>query len=254
MIETVDIGGAIPALDGADGWAFTVSNVGGSKIDTFLTGAPATRRRPTRSRGHDRQRPDRARQRGPDGGLPRYVIGNRIGEPDGTSSLWVTIYSPLGLDRLTVDGEQTGFEVGTEQGWNVYRVRVDIPSMTTVDHRGRRCRARSPTRRPRSSRGSSRWSVTSNRCRTSPGAQPGPRPADAAIALLGGCGGRRGLEVGGDRRRRRDLLAPAPTGPWVGVRPHPVSVTPPRGAGPKGRVLVAQTVSHGFVLVLRLGR
>ena len=28
--------GAIPALDGADGWSFTVSNGGGNKIDYFL--------------------------------------------------------------------------------------------------------------------------------------------------------------------------------------------------------------------------
>ena len=52
----------------------------------------------------------------------------RIGQPDGTSTLWVTVYSPLGLDRLTVDGTEVGAEAGTERGWNAYRVRVDIPA------------------------------------------------------------------------------------------------------------------------------
>ena len=42
------------------------------------------------------------------------------------------MYSPLGLDRLTVDGEEVGVEAGTEGDWNVYRVRLDIPSMSTA--------------------------------------------------------------------------------------------------------------------------
>ena len=44
----------------------------------------------------------------------------------------MSIYSPLGMDRLTVDGTEVGFEAGTEAGWNVYRVRVDIPSASTA--------------------------------------------------------------------------------------------------------------------------
>jgi hypothetical protein len=133
LIERVDIGGAIPAHDGADGWAFTVSNAGGSKIDTFLTrraGYTSTKDPDSGATSASvRIELDNA---APTEGYPRYVIGNRSGQPDGTSSLWLSIYSPLGLDRLTVDGVETGVEVGAEQGWNVYRVRVDIPSMTTA--------------------------------------------------------------------------------------------------------------------------
>ena len=133
MVASVGITGAIPTLDGADGWAFTVSNVGGSKIDTFLerragytsttdpgTGATA---------GTVTIELDNT---APAAGFPRYVIGNRIGQPEGTSSLWVTVYSPLGLDSLTVDGQPVGVEAGTEDGWNAYRVRVDIPSTSST--------------------------------------------------------------------------------------------------------------------------
>ena len=35
-MRRVGLLGAIPALDGADGWSFTVNNAGGSKIDTYL--------------------------------------------------------------------------------------------------------------------------------------------------------------------------------------------------------------------------
>ena len=133
MIEGVGISGAIPPLDGADGLAFTVSNAGGSKIDTFLTRWA----RSTSSTDPDTGVTSRTvsielQNDAPAEGLPRYVIGNRAGQPDGTSSLWLSIYSPLGVDRLTVDGSEVGFEAGTEEGWNVYRVRVDIPSTSTA--------------------------------------------------------------------------------------------------------------------------
>ncbi|HTH07203.1 MAG TPA: hypothetical protein VL916_15085, partial [Ilumatobacteraceae bacterium] len=133
MIETVHIAGAIPPLDGADGWAFTVSNAGGSKIDTFLdrrAGYTSTTDPGTgETTGKVRIELDNT---APTEGYPKYVIGNRIGQPEGTSTLWVTVYSPLGLDRLTVDGVEVGAEAGTEQGWHTYRIRVDIPAGETA--------------------------------------------------------------------------------------------------------------------------
>ena len=36
LLETVGIAGDMPALDGADGWSFSVSNTGGNKIDAYL--------------------------------------------------------------------------------------------------------------------------------------------------------------------------------------------------------------------------
>ena len=65
-------------------------------------------------------------------GLPNYVIGNRIGKPIGTSSLLVTLYSPLGLDQVTVDGAVVGVTPGTEDGWNAYRFSIDIPAGATA--------------------------------------------------------------------------------------------------------------------------
>ena len=67
-------------------------------------------------------------------GFPRYVIGNRVGLPDGTSRLYVSFYSPLGADGVTrrrrADRAST---VGTGAGWNVYSGFVDIPPGGTVD-------------------------------------------------------------------------------------------------------------------------
>lgn len=133
MIETVGISGAMPALAGADGWAFTLSNGGGGKLDTFLdrrAGYTATTDEDT---GTTTGTVTIELSNGAPGeGLPPYLIQSLIGQPDGTSTLWVTVYSPLGLERLTVDGEPIGFEAGVEHGWNAYRIRVDIPPTSTV--------------------------------------------------------------------------------------------------------------------------
>jgi len=133
LLETVGIAGDMPALDGADGWSFSVSNTGGNKIDAYLQ----------RKAGyHATTNPDTGVTTGtmrieltntaPAEGLPKYVIGNRIGTPEGTSSLLVALYSPLGLDQVTVNGTAVGVTPGTEDGWNVYRFSVDIPAGQTA--------------------------------------------------------------------------------------------------------------------------
>jgi hypothetical protein len=133
LLETVGIGGDIPPLDGADGWSVSVANTGGNKIDSFLqrkAGYAATTD-PATGITRSTMRVELTNT-APADGLPNYVIGNRVAKPKGTSSLLVTIYSPLGLDRLTVDGTVTGVTPGTEDGWNTYRVAVDIPPGGTV--------------------------------------------------------------------------------------------------------------------------
>ena len=133
LIERVDIGGAIPPLDGTDGWSFTLNNAGGSKIDSFLE----------RSAGYIAETDpvtgvtsatwrSELTNTAPAEGLPRYIIGNSTGEPQGTSRLWVTVYTPLGLDSMTVDGDAVAVEAGSEQGWNTYRWLIDVPPGASV--------------------------------------------------------------------------------------------------------------------------
>jgi hypothetical protein len=44
----------------------------------------------------------------------------------------VTLYSPLGLEQVTVNGAVVGVTPGTEDGWNAYRFSVDIPAGETA--------------------------------------------------------------------------------------------------------------------------
>ena len=68
----------------------------------------------------------------PAGGLPNYVIGNAVGLQPGSSRLYVSVYSALGIAEYLVDGERTGVEAETEAGWNVYSRYVDLAPGETV--------------------------------------------------------------------------------------------------------------------------
>ena len=132
LLDRVHVAGAIPDVAGSDGWAVAVSNGGGSKIDHFL------QRRASYDTSTDSSGETTATLRleltnnAPAEGFPPYVIGNLVGLPSGTSRLYVSFYSPLGLTGATLDGEATGLTVGEEEGWNVYARFVDIPPGESV--------------------------------------------------------------------------------------------------------------------------
>jgi hypothetical protein len=123
--------GRIPPLDGADGWALTVSNMAGNKIDSFLQRS-ARYDSSTESGETTATLRVELTNTAPADGFPAYVTGNRIGAPVGTSRLYVSFYSPLALTGVTLDGDATGLAVGREEGWSVYSRIVDIPPEATV--------------------------------------------------------------------------------------------------------------------------
>lgn len=133
LLERVHMAGQIPPLDGGDGWSVTVSNGGANKIDSFLV------RRASYDAATDGSTGETSAtlrveltNTAPAEGLPRYIIGNQVGLPSGTSRLYVSFYSPLALAAVTLDGVSTGLAVGEERGWNVYSGFVDIASGATV--------------------------------------------------------------------------------------------------------------------------
>ena len=67
----------------------------------------------------------------PQSGVPLYVIGNSIGKPVGTNTLYLSIYSPFALRRATIDGQTFPLLAERELGHNVYSSFVDIPPGTS---------------------------------------------------------------------------------------------------------------------------
>jgi Protein of unknown function (DUF4012) len=133
LLEEVGLAGSIPALDGREGWAVTVSNAAGNKIDTFLAAATWYESSVDASTGRTSAviRVELTNT-APPGGLGNDVIGNEVGLAVGTSRLTVSVYSSLTLVGATVEGEPVGVEESAEAGWNVYDRLVDVPAGDVV--------------------------------------------------------------------------------------------------------------------------
>jgi fructose-specific component phosphotransferase system IIB-like protein len=134
LVEQIHLDGAIPDLDGREGWAVTFSNAGGSKIDSFLSPSTEYRSSVDPKTGRTSARLTvRLHNTAPASGLPRYVIGNDVGMPTGTSRLYVSAYSSLTLTTAEADGIPASVVPGVEAGWNVYSGFVDIPPGDVVE-------------------------------------------------------------------------------------------------------------------------
>jgi hypothetical protein len=133
LLQVLGIDGAIPDLRGGDGWAFTVANGVGNKIDSYLV-----RRARYVSTEVDGITIGTLHielgNTAPAEGLSRHIIGGggRFGLPQGSSRLYLSVYSALGLDSMTVNGERVDVDAGVERGWNVYSSIVDIASGETA--------------------------------------------------------------------------------------------------------------------------
>ena len=132
LLQQLEIDGAIPQLNGSDGWAFTVANRLGNKLDHYLERHAQYEATNTLGVTDGTLRIELTNT-APTEWLPQSILGGgRFGLPPGTSRLYLSIYSALGLEALTVNGERVEVGAGVEQGWNVYSLFVDIASSETV--------------------------------------------------------------------------------------------------------------------------
>jgi hypothetical protein len=119
---------ALPPVRG-DSFGVVVQNGGGSKIDNYLqrtvrysaTVSAATGRVTTHA-------VVALRNSSPATGVPLYVIGNGLGKPPGTSTLYVSAYSSFPVTGATLDARPAALVAETELGRHVYSAFVDIPS------------------------------------------------------------------------------------------------------------------------------
>ena len=135
-------GGFWPEATG-DGVGVVVNNGSASKIDWFLHRAlgydvTIDRRAHTIRAGLDIT----LRNDAPATGLPRLIIGNDINPAplDGTSRLYVSVYSRLVLGHATLDGQSIALDSQEELGGHVYSAWVTLASRSsrrlTLDLRG----------------------------------------------------------------------------------------------------------------------
>ena len=135
-LATVEADGAFPQPDGHDLLAVRSQNSGENKIDTYLrrdvrysalfdaeTGLTQASIQVTLT------------NTAPATGLPGAIIGNNDQDlPFGTNATRLQIYSPLGFQGATLDGESTSVTWNRELGWAQYELDLEIPpgAVTTV--------------------------------------------------------------------------------------------------------------------------
>jgi Protein of unknown function (DUF4012) len=119
--------------DAGDGFALTGLNAGGNKLDAFL------RRKVSYAAVVDQSTGSltatltvELTNNAPVDGLPVTVIGNLVGDADGTNRTYLTMYTPHQVESVMIDGVVQEFTAGTEFGWQFAERQLVIPAGATV--------------------------------------------------------------------------------------------------------------------------
>ncbi len=135
LFERTNMSGELPALNGGDGLAVVVNNIGNNKIDYYLTGDVAYAVTTDRKSGKVTATLDiTLRNNAPAGvGVPAEVFTNSEGAPPGTSVMKLSVYSALPVTHATVDAGPISTPTGdTQHGYTVSTIPVSIAAQATV--------------------------------------------------------------------------------------------------------------------------
>ena len=138
LFADLDMSGEFPPQrESSDLLSVVTQNSSGSKIDWFLHRSMSydVTFDPTLGRLDATLRVS-LRNDAPSSGLPAYVIGS-AGPVASRSELgenrtWLSVYSPLGLQGATLDGQPLEMERGQELQHNVYSAFILVPPSATV--------------------------------------------------------------------------------------------------------------------------
>lgn len=134
LLARSGLSGALGPVQGDD-LAVVNQNASASKIESFFRRSTTYRVAVDPSTGSIVSEVEvEMRNEAPASGLPRYVLGPdpELGLPPATNRTFMSVYSPLELESLTVDGMSIAARAEWELGRNVYSTFVDIPPGGTV--------------------------------------------------------------------------------------------------------------------------
>jgi Protein of unknown function (DUF4012) len=136
-LRLVGLTGEVPTAGSGDSFSVIVNNASANKIEYYLN-RTITYDATLAANGTMKAAVSvTLRNDAPSSGEPDYIIGNQIAvdpPPVGTSLLYVSLYSPLELGEIRLDGQvlpPEKVEKGTELGRNVWSVWVMIPSKSS---------------------------------------------------------------------------------------------------------------------------
>lgn len=135
LLRRLGIDGSFPSPDGGDLLALTTQNTGNNKIDAYLHTSMGDHVTFNPSDGSVQSVVTvQLKNDAPASGLPSIVIDSPAdpGLPVGTNRTWLTLYSPLAVTKVSVDGHPGTISSGKELGVNAYSMYVDVPPESTV--------------------------------------------------------------------------------------------------------------------------
>jgi len=138
LLRRLGVDGSFPSAHGGDLLSLSTQNSGNNKIDAYLHTSMADNVTYNPSNGELRSSVTiHLANDAPASGLPPIVIASPADPslPLGTNRTWVTLYSPLALRSVSVDGRPGSITSGRELGVLAYSLYVDVPPHATVSIR-----------------------------------------------------------------------------------------------------------------------
>lgn len=133
LVDRLGVSGAVPPVHG-DGFGVVTQNAGGSKIDAFLQRTVRYDAQVDAATGQVRATAQVSlANAAPSSGEPPYIIGNLVGAPPGTNRMYVSLYSPLDLVGIELDGAPVDFVAGRELDRNVWSAFLDVAPGATAE-------------------------------------------------------------------------------------------------------------------------
>ena len=137
LFDRTDATGRMNLDDGTDGFSVIQQNTGNSKIDAYMRRTVDYQAEIDARTGaiHAQVRIELHNDI-PSLDLPRVVIGNNRGQPNGTSYLWLTFFTPHVVTSATLDGEPLTLGPGMEAGlrtWDTPFIAIGPGDRTVLE-------------------------------------------------------------------------------------------------------------------------
>ena len=127
LLVRIGMSGRLPAPEHTDGLAIVSNNASGSKIDSFLERSETYTAVYDPATGAVRaELAITLNNTAPPEGYADYVIGNLVGLPKGTNRTLLSVYSPLAVMNVQIDGKSVEVTGGAEKGWGTSTMIVDL--------------------------------------------------------------------------------------------------------------------------------
>jgi hypothetical protein len=135
LIERMGMSGELPALQGGDGLALAMDNIGNNKIDYYLTSSAKYAVTTDPANGTATSSFEITLRNSAPVGVadPAFVFGNNTGDPPGTNVMRLSVLSAMPVAGISVGGQQRPADQTASSGdFVVTSVNVTIPAGAAV--------------------------------------------------------------------------------------------------------------------------